>query len=315
MIEQFSQQRFPFWSLLCAALFLVCAAGAHAVEPRTFNSPEDAVTALIGALETNDVKTLEALLGSGNDDLLSSGDDVADANARKEFIAQYRTKHSLEPEGDDSVTLIVGEQNWPMPIPIVRDDGKWYLDGAEGADEIVYRRIGHNELGAIAVCRGFIDAEMEYAAMGHNGNEAGIFAAKLRSDPGQQNGLYWPTAEDEPPSPAGEAVARAAAEGYKAVTGKRTPYHGYYYRMLFAQGPDAKGGSREYFDDGLLTQGVALLAWPADYGASGIMSFMVNQDGVVFQKDLGEDTPSAAEQIETFNPDGSWTTVESEDET
>jgi hypothetical protein len=299
-------------SLAVLLLAALCVAGVRAEDPRTFNTPEEAVTALIAALEINDVKALEALLGSGNEELLSSGDDVADANARADFIKQYKTRHSLQPEGDDTMNLVVGEQDWPLPIPIVRQDGKWYLDGAAGADEIVYRRIGHNELGAIAVCRGFIDAQMEYAAMGHDGNEAGLFAAKLRSDPGQQNGLYWPTAEDEPPSPAGEAVARAAAEGYKAVTGKRSPYHGYYYRMLFAQGPDAKGGSREYFVDGFLTQGVALLAWPADYGASGIMSFIVNQDGVVYQKDLGEDTAAAAEGIEEFNPDSSWTIVESD---
>lgn len=313
-MSRFSTRRFSFPTLAAVLLAALCAASAQAEDPRTFNTPEEAVTALISALETNDLKALEALLGSGNEELLSSGDDVSDANTRAEFIKQYKVKHSLEPEGDDSMTLVVGEQEWPLPIPIVKKGNKWYMDGAAGADEIVYRRIGHNELGAIAVCRGFIDAQMEYASVGHDGNEAGLFAAKLRSDPGQQNGLYWPTAEGEPQSPAGEAVARAAAEGYKAVTGKRKPYHGYYYRALFAQGPDAKGGSREYFVDGLLTQGVALLAWPADYGASGIMSFIVNQDGVVYQKDLGEDTAAAAEAIEVFNPDSSWSVVDSEDD-
>jgi hypothetical protein len=309
---KFITQRMPLPLLATVLLTVLCVVGARAEPPRTFDTPEEAVTALIAALEKNNVPALESLLGSGNEELLSSGDDVADANARAEFIDEYNTKHSLQPDGDDSLNLVVGEQDWPLPIPIVKADGKWYLDGAAGADEIVYRRIGHNELGAIAVCRGFIDAQMDYAAMEHDGNEAGIFAAKLRSDPGQQNGLYWPTAEDEPPSPAGEAVARAAAEGYKAVTGKRTPYHGYYYRMLFAQGPHATGGSREYFVDGLLTQGVALLAWPADYEASGVMSFMVNQDGVVYQKDLGEDTASVAESIEEFDPDSSWTIVDSD---
>lgn len=311
-MSTFFTQRVSLPSLVAVLLAVLCVAGARAEDPRTFKTPEEAVTALIAALEKNDVKELEVLLGSGNEELLSSGDDVADANARKEFIEQYKAKHSLEPDGDDTLNLVVGEQDWPLPIPLVKEDGKWYLDGAAGADEIVYRRIGHNELGAIAVCRGFIDAQMEYASMEHDGNEAGLFAAKLRSDPGQQNGLYWPTAEDEPPSPAGEAVARAAAEGYKAVTGKRSPYHGYYYRMLFAQGPDAQGGSREYFVDGLLTDGVALLAWPADYEASGVMSFIVNQDGVVYQKNLGEDTASVAEGIEEFNPDSSWTIVESD---
>jgi hypothetical protein len=251
------------------------------------------------------------LLGPGSEDIVSSGDEVADANARDDFLAQYKTRHSLEPEGADTMNLIVGDNDWPLPIPIVKVQGKWYLDGAAGADEIVYRRIGRNELGAIAVCRGFVDAQMEYAAMGHDGNKPGLFAAKLRSDPGTQNGLYWPTAEDEPPSPAGEAVARAAAEGYKAVTGKRKPYHGYYYRMLFAQGDNASGGAKEYFVDGLLTQGVALLAWPADYETSGVMSFMVDDEGIVYQKDLGEDTATVAETIQVFDPDGSWAIVDS----
>ncbi len=192
-------------------------------------------------------------------------------------------------------------------------DGKWYVDGAAGADELIYRRIGRNELGAIAVCRGFVDAQIDYAAEGHDGNEPGIFAAKLRSDPGEHNGLYWPAAEGEPQSPIGEAVARAAAEGYRAVAGKRKPYHGYYYRMLFAQGANANGGAAEYFQDGLLTGGVALLAWPANYEASGVMSFMINQEGVVYQKDLGEDTGTAVESIQDFDPDATWSVVESED--
>jgi hypothetical protein len=306
---------FTDWiSIPAAVLFAVlCTTGANASvpDPRAFASPEDAVNALIAALEKNDVTTLETLLGPDSEDVVSSGDEVADANARADFVASFKTKHALVPEGSSSMTLVVGEDDWPLPVPIVAKEGKWYLDGAAGADEIVYRRIGRNELGAIAVCRGFIDAQLEYAAAGHDGNEPGVFAAKLRSDPGQQNGLYWPTAEGEPASPAGEAVARATAEGYRAVTGKRKPYHGYYYRMLFAQGANANGGATEYFVDGQLTQGVALLAWPADYGASGVMSFMVDKEGVVYQRDLGEDTATVAETIQVFDPDGSWTIVDS----
>ncbi len=297
--------------LLCAGL---CAAGASAQDTRAFASPEDAVTALITALEKNDVATLNMLLGPDSEDVVSSGDEVADANARADFVARFKTKHTLVPEGDSTMNLVVGDNDWPLPVPIVLVNGKWYLDGAAGADEIVYRRIGHNELGAIAVSRGFIDAQMEYVIAGHDGNEPGIFAAKLRSDPGQQNGLYWPTAAGEPPSPAGEAIATAAAEGYKAVTGKRKPYHGYFYRMLFAQGANANGGAKEFYVDGLLTQGVALLAWPADYATSGVMSFMVDEEGIVYQKDLGEDTAAVAETIQVFDPDGSWTIVDSEND-
>jgi Protein of unknown function (DUF2950) len=295
-----------------ALLVLHGAVQASTVQQTSFASPEDAVAALITALEQNDVAALATLLGPDSEDVVSSGDEVADANARVDFVASFKTRNALVPEGSSRMTLVVGSDDWPLPVPIVEKDGKWYLDGAAGADEIVYRRVGRNELGAIAVLRGFIDAQLEYAAAGHDGNEPGVFAAKLRSDPGMQNGLYWPTNEGEPQSPAGEAVARAAAEGYRAVTGKRKPYHGYYYRMLFAQGANANGGAAEYFVDGQLTQGVALLAWPADYGASGVMSFMVNSEGLVYQKDLGEDTAVVADAIQAFDPDGSWEIVESE---
>lgn len=295
-----------------ALLVLHGAVQASTVQQTSFASPEDAVAALITALEQNDVAALATLLGPDSEDVVSSGDEVADANARVDFVASFKSRNALVPEGSSRMTLVVGSDDWPLPVPIVEKDGKWYLDGAAGADEIVYRRVGRNELGAIAVLRGFIDAQLEYAAAGHDGNEPGVFAAKLRSDPGMQNGLYWPTNEGEPQSPAGEAVARAAAEGYRAVTGKRKPYHGYYYRMLFAQGANANGGAAEYFVDGQLTQGVALLAWPADYGASGVMSFMVNSEGLVYQKDLGEDTAVVADAIQAFDPDGSWEIVESE---
>jgi hypothetical protein len=304
--------RMAFPAALLALVTALFAVQASALERPYFATPEEAVTALITTLKENDTVALAALLGPGSEDVVSSGDDVADANGREEFVADYQIKHRLVKEDENTMILEVGENGWPLPIPIVAVEGKWYLDGAAGAQEILYRRIGRNELGAIAVCRGFIDAQIEYAAEGHDGNEPGIFAAKLKSDPGQHNGLYWPTTENEPPSPAGEAVARAMAEGYKAVTGKRKPYHGYYYRMLFAQGAKAKGGAEEYFVDGVLSQGTALLAWPADYGASGVMSFIVNLDGVVYQKDLGEDTAKVVENIQVYDPDSSWTVVESE---
>jgi len=298
---------------LAVVLFAVlCASAASAQDKRAFASPEDAVTALITALEKNDVATLSMLLGPDSEDVVSSGDEVADANARADFLADFKTKHTLVPEGDSVMNLIVGDNDWPLPIPIVLEKGKWYLDGAAGVDEIVYRRIGHNELGAIAVSRGFIDAQMEYVIEGHDGNGPGVFAAKLRSDPGQQNGLYWPTAEGEAPSPAGPFVAEAAAEGYRRGE-SRTPYHGYYYRMLYAQGQNANGGAKEYFEGGVLTGGFALVAWPADYGSSGVMTFIVNQDGVVFQKDLGDDTAAAADAMKSFDPDSSWTAVVPED--
>lgn len=300
---------------VASALILVLGARvSEAQDHVSFATPEEAVAALIAALQKDDVAALGGLLGPGSEDILSSGDEVADATGRAGFVADYQEKHMLVAEDESTRILEVGPEDWPLPIPIVALDGKWRLDGAAGADEIVYRRIGRNELGAIAVSRGFIDAQFEYAAEGHDGNDPGIFAAKIFSDPGQHNGLYWPTAEGEPPSPAGKAVARAAAEGYKAVTGKRKPYHGYYYRMLFAQGAKAQGGAVEYFVDGVLAQGIALLAWPADYGASGIMSFMINQDGVVYQRDFGEETALEVEKIQVFDPDSSWSIVESDED-
>jgi hypothetical protein len=275
----------------------------------SFATPEEAVTAFVEKMKANDLAGLQALLGPGSEELLDSGDAVQDAGDRAEFLAAYATRHSLNDEGADRKTLVVGNDDWPMPIPLVKTDGRWRFDGEAGVEELIYRRVGANELGAIDVCRGFVEAQIEYASEGRDGDPAGIYALKLVSDEGLQNGLYWPTAEGEPPSPAGPFVAAAADEGYRRVEGERMPYHGYYYRMLYAQGANANGGARDYFKDGLLTEGFALVAWPADYGSSGVMTFIVNQDGVVFQKDLGEDTATAVESIQAFDPDSSWVAV------
>ena len=197
-----------------------------------------------------------------------------------------------------------------MPIPLVKKQGKWSFDGAAGAQELVYRRIGGNELGAISVANGFVAAQMEYASVGRDGDPAGIYAMKLVSDEGLHNGLSWKTNEGEEPSPAGQFVANAASEGYKITSGSPSPYHGYYYRMLYSQGENAQGGARDYFKDGVLTEGFALIAWPAEYDVSGVQTFIVNQDGTVFQKDLGQTTASEVETINSFNPDSTWTAVE-----
>jgi hypothetical protein len=275
-----------------------------------FDTPEAAVTAFVAALEKNDLAQVKALLGPGSEELLDSGDAVQDSGDRADFLAAYAAKNSLTDDGADRKLLVIGEQEWPMPVPIVKRDGKWVFDGEAGIDELIYRRVGANELGAIDVCRGFVSAQLEYASEGRDGDPPGIYALKLISDEGLHNGLYWPTAEGEPGSPAGPFVAAAAAEGYRRAEGEaRNPYHGYYYRMLYAQGPNANGGARDYFKNGLLTEGSALVAWPADYGSSGVMTFIVNQDGVVFQKDLGEDTAVAVESIQVFDPDSSWTAI------
>lgn len=297
--------------LLVATLAMLAGCGAreHAgsEDVVAFGTADQAVDALVTAFRREDTAELARLLGSGTDELLDSGDAVADQQDRARFVAAYEAKHSLATEGD-TATLVVGENDWSLPIPLVKRDGKWTWDGAAGVDELIYRRVGGNELGAIEVMRGFVTAQQAYAAEGRDGDPAGIYALKLISDDGLHNGLYWPTTDDEPPSPANRFVAAAAEEGY-ARSEDRVPYHGYYYRLLYAQGPNANGGARDYFRDGLLTEGFAMVAWPADYGSSGVQTFVVNQDGVVFQKDLGAETATAVETIDTFDPDSSWVAV------
>lgn len=293
--------------------------GRTSTQGHAFASPEEAVSAFIAALEAMDIAALDALLGPGNSDLLSSGNEEADTTVRTQFISAYRAKHALSAQDDGSMVLTVGDNEWPFPIPIVATDGKWHLDGAASANEITYRNIGHNELGAIAVCHVFIDAQKAYAAEGHDGRDAGIFAIKLISDPGLHNGLHWKTAKDEPQSPAHAPVTgipyvpgipqKLLYDLAPKPTDNQKPFHGYYFRMLFAQGDNASGGAKEYLVNGMLARGVALIAWPADYSASGVMSFMINHEGVVYQKDLGADTASVATSIHRFDPDRSWSIV------
>ena len=293
---------------LLAVVALLVSGCARKDDHASFDSAEAAVSALAQALGKDDTVALQQLFGPGSEELLSSGDGVQDKSDRAAFLAAFDEKHSLVADGSDAFTLVIGAQEWPFPIPVVKKDGRWHLDGSQGADELVYRRVGANELGAIAVSRGYVAAQIDYAAEGHDGDASGIYALKLISDQGQHNGLYWPTAQDEPASPAGPFVAAAAAEGYRS-SATRPPYHGYYYRMLYRQGENANGGAREYFRNGLLTDGFALVAWPADYQVSGVMTFIVNQDGVVFQKDLGEDTAATAAAMTSFDPDNSWVAV------
>jgi hypothetical protein len=296
---------------LTAVLATSLAACAMKSDHATFASADEAIAALIEAGRKPDTARLKELFGPGSESILSSGDAVADKNARENFLKMYDAKHALVPDGDDKVTLQVGAEDWPMPVPIVKKDGKWYFDGAEGADEIVFRRIGHNELGAISVCRGYVDAQHDYAAADHDGEGAGVFANKLVSDEGTQNGLYWESAEGEPASPIGPFIAAAASEGYNRGSGA---YHGYHYRPLYRQTDNANGGAIDYFDRGVLKNGFALIAWPANYGVSGVMTFIVNQDGVVFQKDLGDDTDKAVSGIDAYDPDSTWVAVTESDD-
>jgi len=277
---------------------------------KTFPTASAAAAALVAASRSDDEAELLAILGSTGKDLIDSGDPVADKASRQKFVKSYTLKHSLTSEAQGVKVLTIGANDWPMPIPIVRDGSTWYFDSARGHDEILHRRIGENELGAIAVCQGYVAAQQEYAAKGHDGLPAGIYAQKLVSDEGKHNGLYWPEVPGKPMSPMGPAIAAASAEGYTA--GDPAPYHGYFYKLLKEQGPDAPGGAKSYLVDGKLSGGFALLAYPANYGNGGIMTFLVDQDGVILQKDLGEGTVNAAKQIAAFNPDSSWSPADSE---
>ncbi len=271
---------------------------------KTFATPSAAAAALASAARAGDQDEMIAILGPAGKDLVSSGDPVADKQALASFARSYAQKHSITSEAQGFKTLVVGPKDWPLPIPIVRDGTVWYFDSARGREEILNRRIGENELGAIAVCEGYVQAQKEYAARGHDGLPAGLYAQKFISDPGKQNGLYWEAAPGKRQSPLGPAVARAAAEGY---TGEDPgPYHGYYYKILTSQGPGAEGGAKDYLIDGKLSGGFALIAYPANYGNGGIMTFLVNQSGVIYQKDLGEDTANAAKAITTYDPGDGW---------
>jgi hypothetical protein len=248
-----------------------------------------------------------AILGDDGKEVVYSGDAVQDQAGREAFVKAYKAKHALVTQDSKTRILQVGMKDWPMPIPIVNDGGNWRFDTAAGKQELVFRRIGHNELGAIAACRGFIAAQKDYAAAPHDGLPAGLYARKLMSDAGKQNGLYWETAEGDASSPAGPLLAEAGVEGYGTPTaGNPQPYHGYFYRILTAQGSAAKGGAKSYLTDGQLSSGVALVAYPAEYRNSGVMTFIVNQSGVVSQKDLGEKTSEIAGAMTEYNPDKSW---------
>jgi hypothetical protein len=283
---------------------------APALAQEQFGTPEEAAGALVGAAKSGDAKAIVAVLGPEGQAIASSGDPVADQNTREKFVAAYDAKHAIEPEGDGTQTLIIGDDNWPFPIPLINNGGKWQFDTKQGLDEILSRRIGKNELSVIEVAQAYVQAQNEYAALDPAGLGRGVYAQRIVSRPGKKDGLYWPTAAGEPPSPLGEFAAQASAEGYKA--GKAPiPFHGYYYRILTRQGAGAPGGAYDYLVNGKMRGGFALVAFPAEYGNSGIMTFMVNHDGSVFEKDLGPKTAKLAHRIDSFSPDQTWTKVDS----
>jgi len=282
-------------------------AAAAKSAPKSFASPEAAAQGLVDALKANDRDATIGILGASAREWLSSGDQVADRAAIARFVQAYEEKHGLTNEGDAKAILVIGSDDFPFPFPLVKADGIWRFDPDQGREEILNRRIGKNELVTIQTLLAIIDAQRDYAAVDRNGNGLLEYAQKFISSPGKQDGLYWPAKAGEPESPLGPLIGQAAREGYSKKTGRPTAYHGYYYRMLTKQGPDAAGGAYNYVvGDHVLLGGFAVLAYPAKYGVSGIKSFLVNHQGVVFEKDLGPNTEQAAKKITTFNPDNSW---------
>jgi len=275
-----------------------------------YATPEEAAQALIDAAVALDPEVLKTVLGPDVGDL-SSGDAVADAADREAFVEAALTAAGIdEGESGNTATLVIGKNDWPFAIPLVKDDKGWRFDMEAGLDEVYRRRIGRNELYAIAVMRAIVDAENEYHAADRDGDGIREYAQRLGSSEGKKDGLYWPVGDGEPESPIGPLVAEAVAQGYeKSEDGSAVPYHGYFYRMLGAQGANAPGGAMEYEKDGNASKGFAVLAYPAEYGNSGIMSFVVHQQGIVFEKDLGEDVANPAAAIAKYDPDRSWDPV------
>jgi Protein of unknown function (DUF2950) len=274
-----------------------------------FDSADGAVTALIDAAKSDSKDAVLGVLGPDGRKIVSSGDEVADRSTREKFVAAYDAKHLLRSDGKGREILVIGDDGWPFPIPIVRSRDKWSFDTKAGLDEILRRRIGRNELAAIQVALAYVQAQNEYASLDPAGLGPHAYAQHIVSSPGKKDGLYWPTAEGEEPSPLGDLAAQATTEGYK-IGQKPIPYHGYFYRILKRQVGSAPGGAYDYVVKGKMIGGFALIASPAEYGNSGIMSFMVNQDGTVFQKDLGPATAKRARAIDAYAPDQSWTKVD-----
>ena len=288
---------------------LVFAAGSVALAQQNYKSPEAAVDALVTTAKSGDMKAALEVLGRDGEDIISSGDKVSDDAVRARFVASYDAKHQIAMEGAKKAILIIGDNDYPFPIPLEKNkDGTWSFDTQAGREEILARRIGHNELDAIQTSLAYVDAQNDYAAK-DRGDGVGTYAMRFVSAAGKKDGLYWPTAQGEEESPLGELFAAASRQGYRADEG-RSPYRGYYYKILTKQGPAATGGAADYVVRGKMIGGFALVAYPAEYRNSGVMTFIVNHDGTVFQKDLGPDTAKLAEAMTSFNPDSTWKKVE-----
>jgi hypothetical protein len=290
-------------ALLLSVLVPLCALAEDATQ-KSFASPRAALAALLEANKADNLTALNEILGPSAASLITSGDDTQDKNDRAQFVTLYEAHHRLQKSAPGTLTLLIGKNEWPLPIPLVKSGDQWRFDSDAGARELLYRRIGANELAAIKVARALHQAQLDYAASAHDGNPKGLYAQRFRSSPNMHDGLYWPVADGEAMSPAGPLVADAEAAGYE--TGTRHPFHGYYFRILKSQGPHARGGAKDYVVDGKMSGGFAILAYPVEFGASGVMSFLVSDRGRVYEKDLGEGTSEAAQAMSSFDPDPTW---------
>ena len=285
--------------------------------PKTFGSPDEAVDALIGAIKTKDLAAITAILGEATDQWIVSGDEVQDEAARVRFVTSFDEKHAIELDGEDKAVLVVGNDGYPFPIPVIKGADGWAFDPEEGREEILNRRIGENELNTIEVLRAIAEAQREYASVDRNGDGLMEYAAKFRSSDGARDGLYWATSDDEPLSPLGPLVAQATREGYKPQTtddadAETNAYHGYRFKLLDRQGENAPDGSHDYLVDGKMVGGFGVLAYPAKYGASGVMTFAISHAGVLYETDLGPETQTTAEKTVAFDPGPGWKEVKPE---
>jgi Protein of unknown function (DUF2950) len=290
----------------------VFAAEVKPIVQKTFKSPEEAVKGLMEAVKSNDVKELLAIFGTAGKELISSGDAVEDKAGRERFVKACEEMNKLEKETDNKVTLVVGNHEWPFPIPIVKKGETWVFDTMAGKEELLNRRIGRNELNTIQTCLAYVDAQREYAMKDRDSDKLREYAQKFWSTKGKKDGLYWETKEGEEQSPFGSIAARGIQAGYAPTKpgDKSVPYYGYFYKILKAQGNNAPGGAYDYVIKGQMIGGFALVAYPAEYGASGIMTFIVNHDGVVYEKDLGKETSKIARAMTKFDPDQTWKRME-----
>jgi hypothetical protein len=301
--------RFTGFVLAVASTFLlqVPAKGATP-DGKAFPSADAAAQALVAAAKDTDIAALIGILGPSAKSIVITRDSVADRNRLRDFAARAAQKLTLAPShgSQNAKTLLAGKDEWPLPIPIVEVNGQWYFDTAQGKEEILTRRIGANELDAIEVCRGFVEAQNDYAEQNRGVNNLPVYAQKIISSPGEHDGLYWRSKGESEESPIGEIIAKAIAQGY---TNKHEPYRGYYFKVLTAQGPHVSGGAISYIENGLMTKGFALIAWPSDYGSTGIMTFVVDRSGIVYQTDLGRKAAQIAGAYSAYDPDEAWTPV------